>query len=138
MNDASRALLTLIRESVLLERHQTHYDDVTLADGQPCKFGSPEHVKSLESVIAELENLKKHWKYRTLERKLIADTGSLLKRVRDRCVNNAEPVQLKKDEASPEDVGSLVDADDPMDTGRTGYGRGAPAHGRYVPGIGDR
>lgn len=137
MNDAPDALLSLIREVVLLERHQTHYDDITLADGHPCRFGSPEHVKTLESVVVELENLKKHWKYRTLERKLIADTCSLLKRVRDRCVNNSEPVQLKKDEANLSDVDSLVDVDDPMDSGRTGYGRSAPAHGRYVPGTGN-
>lgn len=112
-----------LRKLVRMELQESSQrgEEVTLSDGSPSTFASPEHVRDMQAILAGLLSLKNQHRYGTASRSRFADAASHLRRILTRAsakMANAS-ASVDESEAGP---------------GTTGYGRGAPAHGRYTPG----
>lgn len=66
-------------------------NDVTLSDGSTSQFGSPEHIKDMQTTLHGLNNLKKQHKYGSATRAKLADAGSHIKRI----LNKVAPEEPK-------------------------------------------
>lgn len=154
-------LKLIIKEQLLAESPQ-YYDSVELADGSRCPWGSPQHVKELETLLTGLETVKKQMRRTTASRATYATACKQLKddirralRAQEKSGEDARSPVESGDENVSRTFSSLesghnhdtkkskklegtprgVPADRSRGLGRTGLGRGAPAHGRYEPGF---
>lgn len=134
----------LIKEAVQAQ----HYPEITLSDGAKVPWGSPEHVKDMHMVVAGLQCLRDQQRRGTSNRSIFAQACNKLNAMIRKAESTQQPVEI--DVRPPRTFSSLESGHDkgkekpkklegtprgvPHDaggSGRTGYGKGAPAHGRY-------
>ena len=117
----------ILREELFREQHET----VSLSDGVETQYGSPEHLKDMQAILAGLAALKSQHSYGSAARSKYAAAYQQLR------------TQLKRasragaSEEEPRTFAQLEN-DDPQHDGRTGYGangEGTFGRGQYRPGF---
>lgn len=117
-----------------------YYPEVSLMDGSQCPWGDPKHVKEMQELLAALQNLKGQVRYGTAARSRYAGACTQLKTHINKALKTQEPLAVQPPRTfssleSGHDKGAALEGDDNgTGVGKSGYGRGAPAHGRYNPG----
>lgn len=130
-------LRELIRAQLLGEATQ-YYEEVTLSDGSPGKYGDESHVTDMEGLVAGMECLRNQQRRGTAARSIYANAvrqlKSQIKGARSKGGGAVTPEVEAVDPSSIERPGKPRRPKPGFDGGRATV----PGHGRYEPGTDDR